>query len=143
MSLGSSGPGGNSRLGALFGLSAGSGKACDQPGPVRGRCLFVGLVLVATDLRSGPRGCAKPDTAPEPPLLPYREGIVGHPSSIDPLTARSQADRDLVSLLFRGLTEAGPDGTVVPDLATWTSSPDGHTYTFTIRDDAYWEDGSR
>jgi ABC-type transport system substrate-binding protein len=71
----------------------------------------------------------------------YREGIVGHPSSINPLTPRSQADQDLVALLFRGLTRAGADGSIVPDLATWTASPDGHTYTFTIRSDAYWEDG--
>ena len=33
----------------------------------------------------------------------YREGIFSHPSSINPLTARTQADRDLVALVFRGL----------------------------------------
>jgi ABC-type transport system substrate-binding protein len=73
--------------------------------------------------------------------VPYREGVVGHPSSINPLTPRSQADRDLVALLFRGLVKAGPNGTVVPDLATWTSSADGRAYTFQMREDAYWDDG--
>src|SRR5437879_3827786 len=48
---------------------------------------------------------------------PYREGMVGHPISISPLTARSQADRDLVALVFSGLVRNGPDGTIVPDLA--------------------------
>jgi ABC-type transport system substrate-binding protein len=73
--------------------------------------------------------------------VPYREGVVGHWSSINPLTVRSEADRDMVALLFRGLTREGPNGTVVPDLATWSISGDGRTYTFSIRRDAYWEDG--
>ena len=45
---------------------------------------------------------------------PYREGVLGHPESISPLTARSQADRDLVALLFAGLVRNGPNGSVVP-----------------------------
>lgn len=76
------------------------------------------------------------------PSVPYREGIVGHPSSITPLTARTQADRDIVALLFRGLLHAGPDGTLLPDLArSWSVSQDGKDYTFLLRDDAYWDDG--
>jgi peptide/nickel transport system substrate-binding protein len=72
----------------------------------------------------------------------YREGIFSHPSSINPLTARTQADRDLVALVFRGLLRAGPNGSLVPDLATsWSVSSDGKTYTFNLRDDARWEDG--
>ncbi|HEY5486641.1 MAG TPA: ABC transporter substrate-binding protein [Candidatus Limnocylindrales bacterium] len=76
------------------------------------------------------------------PSVPYREGIVSHPSSITPLTARTQADRDLVALLFRGLLHAGPDGMLLPDLArSWSVSQDGKDYTFLLRDDAYWDDG--
>ena len=76
------------------------------------------------------------------PLVPYREGVVGHPSSINPLTPRTQADQDLVALLFRGLVRDGPDGSILPDLAeSWTSSGDGRTYTFQLVGDAYWEDG--
>lgn len=76
------------------------------------------------------------------PGLTYREGVIGHPSSINPLTASTQADRDLVALLFRGLLKAGPDGTLVPDLAaSWSVSGDGLTYTFDLRHDARWEDG--
>ena len=76
------------------------------------------------------------------PSIPYREGIVSHPSSITPLTARTQADRDIVALLFRGLLHAGPDGTLLPDLArSWSVSADGKDYVFLLRDDAYWDDG--
>jgi ABC-type transport system substrate-binding protein len=75
-------------------------------------------------------------------LGPYREGIVGHPSSVNPLTARTQADRDLVALIFRGLVRTGPDGEMLPDLASsWTSSADGRTWTFQLDSSAYWEDG--
>ena len=98
---------------------------------------LVGAVLVIPAPSPAPAASARPSAG----AVPYREGVVGHPSSINPLTARSQADQDLVALLFRGLVKAGPDGTVVPDLATWTSTANGLSYTFTIRDDAYWEDG--
>jgi peptide/nickel transport system substrate-binding protein len=77
-----------------------------------------------------------------PPGIVYREGVIGHSSSINPLTARTQVDRDLVALLFRGLVRNGPDGLLQADLArAWSMSPDGKTYTFLMRDDAYWEDG--
>ena len=57
---------------------------------------------------------------------PYREGVMGRPVSISPLTARSQADRDLVALIFSGLVRNGPGGTLVPDLAdTWSVDDDG------------------
>ncbi|HEX7490895.1 MAG TPA: ABC transporter substrate-binding protein [Candidatus Limnocylindrales bacterium] len=71
----------------------------------------------------------------------YREGVVGHPSSVNPLTARSQADQDLVALVFRGLTKEGEDGTIVPDLATWSISDDNLSYTFKLTDKAEWSDG--
>lgn len=74
---------------------------------------------------------------------PYREGVIGRPSSINPLTPRSQADQDLVALLFRGLVRAGPDGSMLPDLAeSWTVGDDGRTYTFKLSGDAFWEDGA-
>jgi peptide/nickel transport system substrate-binding protein len=77
-----------------------------------------------------------------PAAVTYREAIVGHPSSINPLTARTQVDRDLVALLFRGLAKLGPDGTLVPDLArSWTAAEDGRSYTFYLGDDDRWEDG--
>jgi len=73
---------------------------------------------------------------------PYREGVLGHPTSISPLTARTQADRDLVALIFSGLVKNGPAGTLLPDLASsWTVDPTGATWTFELREDAQWQDG--
>jgi peptide/nickel transport system substrate-binding protein len=86
---------------------------------------------------------AEPSAEPDPIVTrPYREGVVGHPFSISPLTARTQADRDLVALIFSGLVRNGPSGTLLPDLAeSWTVDPTGATWTFELRPDARWQDG--
>jgi peptide/nickel transport system substrate-binding protein len=73
---------------------------------------------------------------------PYREGVLGRPMSVSPLSARTQADRDLVALVFSGLVRNGPSGMLVPDLADrWTVDATGKVWTFQIRDDAMWHDG--
>jgi peptide/nickel transport system substrate-binding protein len=84
-----------------------------------------------------------PSASPEPIVVrPYREGVLGRPVSISPLTSRTQADRDLVALIFSGLVKNGPSGMLLPDLAeTWTVDPTGATWTFELRDDARWHDG--
>ena len=92
-----------------------------------------------------PAATPLPTQAPDTAVVdrPYREGVLGHPESISPLTARTQADRDLVALVFAGLVRNGPNGTLVPDLAArWAASEDGKTWTFELRDDAYWHDGT-
>ena len=92
---------------------------------------------------ANPSGSVAPSASGTPgPIVGYREGILGHPESIDPLTARTQVDRDLVALVYSGLVKLGPDGTVAPDLASgWTVNPKGTHYVFTIRPDAKWQDG--
>lgn len=72
----------------------------------------------------------------------FSEAIVGEPQFVNPLLAVSQADRDLVSLVFSGLTRLDEFGQPVPDLAhSWEVSPDGLTYTFRLRGDVTWHDG--
>ena len=84
-----------------------------------------------------------PSASPDPFVArPYREGVLGRPVSVSPLTARTQADRDLVALVFCGLVKNGPSGTLLPDLAeSWTVDPTGAIWTFALRDDARWHDG--
>jgi peptide/nickel transport system substrate-binding protein len=110
---------------------------------------LVAVLGVVAALVAGPALAPAASTAPTlapiagPTDRPYREGVLGHPQSVSPLTARTQADRDLVALLFPGLVRLGPDGSVVPDLAArWTASDDGRSYTFELRDDARWHDGT-
>lgn len=71
------------------------------------------------------------------------EGITGTPRFVNPLLAVSDADRDLTQLVFSGLLKSQPDGTLVPDLAeSYVVSNDGLSYTFTLRTDAKWSDGT-
>jgi peptide/nickel transport system substrate-binding protein len=74
----------------------------------------------------------------------YIEGIAGRPNTINPIFSQyNDVDRDLVALVFTGLTRADEYGALQPDLATrWTISPDGLVYTFTLRADVVWHDGA-
>ncbi|HAE36533.1 MAG: Extracellular solute-binding protein family 5 [Candidatus Nomurabacteria bacterium GW2011_GWF2_35_66] len=70
------------------------------------------------------------------------EGIIGMPTLVNPVLALSDADKDLVSLVYSGLVRRSPDGTYILDLAeSYTISPDGLTYTFIIKKDARFHDG--
>ena len=70
------------------------------------------------------------------------EGIIGRPRFINPVIAKSDADRDMVKLIYSGLMRATPEGGLVPDLAErYEISKDGLTYTFTLREPLYWHDG--
>ena len=72
----------------------------------------------------------------------YTENIVGSPQYINPLYASiSEADRDLVRLLFSGLVKFDAGQNIIPDLAKeWFVDEAGTTYTFQLRDDIYWPD---
>jgi peptide/nickel transport system substrate-binding protein len=74
----------------------------------------------------------------------YIEGVAGTPKHINPLLCQlNEADRDLCSLVFTGLTQLNEAGEAMPALAqTWNISENGITYTFKLRDDAKWEDGA-
>ncbi len=74
----------------------------------------------------------------------YVEGLAGRPAAINPLFSQyNQADADLVSLIFSGLTKINEKGEVIPDLAQrWEISEDGLTYTFYLRDGLLWHDGA-
>jgi peptide/nickel transport system substrate-binding protein len=70
-----------------------------------------------------------------------REGVIGLPQFINPLLAVSGPSQDLTELVYSGLIKKTPEGTYVPDLATYTVSPDYKIYTFVINDDAVFHDG--
>ncbi|QQG38330.1 MAG: hypothetical protein HYS26_02145 [Candidatus Kaiserbacteria bacterium] len=71
------------------------------------------------------------------------EGVIGPARFINPLLALSQPDADLTTLVYSGLMRALPDGRLVPDLASsYEISEDGTTYTFKIREDAVFHNGT-
>ena len=70
------------------------------------------------------------------------EGIIGTPRFINPVLAISDADQDMVSLIYSGLMRKDSNGKIVPDLAsTYNISKNDLTYTFTLKDNLYFQDG--
>lgn len=73
----------------------------------------------------------------------YTEGEVGTPRFVNPLLAISDPDRDLTQLVYSGLMKETPDGSLAPDLAaSYSVSDDKKTYTFTLKDNAIFDDGT-
>jgi len=73
----------------------------------------------------------------------YVEGVAGDPKAINPILQNNDVDRDLVSLIFSGLTRADERGEIAPELALrWEISEDGLIYTFFLRQDVRWHDGA-
>jgi len=102
--------------------------------------LGAGMALSATPPRVAPPPIAALPAAPDPSEL--REGAIGPVRTLDPLFAATPAEQAIGGLLFRGLTRAGSDGTVLPDLAErWEVSAEGTVITFHLRTDARWHDG--
>lgn len=65
------------------------------------------------------------------------------PESLDPAHITAQVGMRVGSALFEGLTRLDKNGSPGPAMASsWEVSEDGLTYTFHLRQDAHWEDGS-
>jgi len=70
------------------------------------------------------------------------EGIIGMPTLVNPVLAISDADKDLVSLVYSGLMRRDSNGNFINDLAeSHTVSTDGLIYTFIIKKGASFHDG--
>ena len=73
----------------------------------------------------------------------FTEGAVGTPRFVNPLLAASQTDHDLTTLVYSGLLREEKEGTFTPDLAESVEiSPDGMTYTFHLKKDLSFHDGT-
>ncbi|MEI6423018.1 MAG: ABC transporter substrate-binding protein [Lentisphaerota bacterium] len=69
-------------------------------------------------------------------------GIVGVPRFINPILANSEADLGLISFIYSGLMRKSENGLLIPDLAQkYEKSENGLIYTFTLKDDLYFQDG--
>jgi len=87
------------------------------------------------------------DGRPDPAVLAekqiLRKGNGSQPQTLDPHKAEGVPSSNILRDLFEGLTGESPDGHVVPAGAqSWDISEDGLTYTFHIRPDGRWSDGS-
>lgn len=72
------------------------------------------------------------------------EGVIGSPRFINPLLASSDIDKDLTTLVYSGLLKADSKGRLTEDLAdSYIVSEDSLTYTFKIKKDAVFHDGTK
>jgi peptide/nickel transport system substrate-binding protein len=74
----------------------------------------------------------------------YTEGLIGSPQFINPLYSSSNdVDQDISLLVYSGLMQWHPTEGLITDLAeSFTISEDERVYTFTLREDATWHDGT-
>jgi oligopeptide transport system substrate-binding protein len=106
-------------------------------------CLLV-AVLALTGCGGRESGSAGEDgaAAAKGERTVLRRGNGPEPDTLDPQRARTDAAFNILRDLYEGLTAVGPDGGVVPAAATsWTVSPDGLVYTFTMREGLRWSNG--
>lgn len=70
-------------------------------------------------------------------------GWASPPDVLNPATTGARAVGPLVQTMFETLVWLTPDLEVTPGLATeWTTSPDGKTYTFTLKENVTFHDGT-
>jgi peptide/nickel transport system substrate-binding protein len=103
------------------------------------RAVAVGALVAATALLpAAPRHAAR---AADASTLTF--GLPAEPDTLDPQKAGS-AIEDVVGRYFGdGLVALNPKGKIVPDLAkSWTVSADGLLYTFNLRHDVTFQDGT-
>lgn len=71
------------------------------------------------------------------------EGIIGFPRFVNPILAISDTDKDLAALTFAGLMGHDGKGALIPVIAEhYELSEDGKVYTFTLRDNVTFSDGT-
>jgi len=107
------------------------------------RQLFSFLCLGAAALSA--TGCDRPAASSEPTHRSgeFRVLLPGRPSSLNPDTDVDEPAYVVGRSLFNHLVTLNEIGRVLPELAaSWTTSPDGRTYTFALRRNVRWHDGT-
>lgn len=64
----------------------------------------------------------------------YVEGIVGQPEYVNPVIASSEADMDIVRLVYSSLADLADNVSASPDMRTWTIH---------LKDGLLWQDGQK
>ena len=73
----------------------------------------------------------------------FNRGNSADPESLDPHKTSTVYEAHILRDLFNGLTAQDAKAEVIPGAAeSWTVSPDGKVYTFKLRADGKWSDGT-
>ncbi|WP_426324340.1 ABC transporter substrate-binding protein [Microbacterium sp. E-13] len=105
--------------------------------------LLTAGLLVLTACSGGGGGTGPTATGEPDPDASVAIRLVLEPGNLDiRQTAGSALDQILVDNIYQGLVARTPEQDIVPALASdWTVSPDGLTYTFTLREGVTFHDG--
>lgn len=72
----------------------------------------------------------------------YKHGAVGFPKTFNPLYARTDPEKMVSSLVFKGLFRYDENQNIVPELAdSFKVSEDGLSYEVTLKDSLKWHNG--
>lgn len=74
----------------------------------------------------------------------YTEGAVGQVNTLNPLfVQQGTVEQDISQLIFSGLSKYDTEtGEIVDDLAAIKAAENGKKYTFIIKENAFWHDGT-
>jgi oligopeptide transport system substrate-binding protein len=101
--------------------------------------IFAGPAFAANKSKSDK--AAEVEPAADPVVL--TRSLAGDPGTLDPHRIETVAEASVVDDLFVGLVTDDASARPVAGCAeSWTVSPDGLTYTFKLRDDLTWSDGT-
>lgn len=96
--------------------------------------LFLCMVLLLSFA-----ACA--DKEPSNANKSFQYHLTAEPKTLDPQVANDESGVILIQALFEGLTRLDAQGNPQPGVAeSWTSNPDYTEFTFTLREDAVWND---
>jgi ABC-type oligopeptide transport system substrate-binding subunit len=83
---------------------------------------------------------------PQGTVLAQKQELVRHikdePASLDPAKAVGLPEIQVIRDLFEGLVNQNEKGELTPGVATRWQSNDNRIWTFTLRDNAKWSDGT-
>ena len=100
-----------------------------------------GALLAACATGSGTDGKGPSGKAPSDKALTI--GIIGGVPNLDPINANNLTVDESVRPVYDNLVDFDSSGELTGRLATkWTTSPDGKSINFTLRDDAKFHDGA-
>ena len=125
-------------------------RPCHGPGPplsthVRRliNLILIGLLISFTGPGCDSRSGSTAESAHKASETILRRGIGGEPASLDPGQATDIFSFEVIRDLYEGLASEGPDGSVIPGVASsWAVDASGTQYTFQLRPDAKWSNGA-
>jgi peptide/nickel transport system substrate-binding protein len=72
-----------------------------------------------------------------------KAALTGEPDSLDPAVSSVYTGAQVYDGIFSKLVDLGPDGSLIPRLATKWTSADDKTWTFDLVDNAYFHNGEK